>query len=282
MKIKKVVVIVICLLMFCIPSVFAGTTILKREEVNENNIKLSLNQTNGYVTSLNFGVKIDGNVKLEKIIWDDSLKADYFKKYTYSEATNTLEIYIVAPNKQNLVNDDLSINIATLVFSTDTNNEVFDVTLSGKDTNIVMMNNYYDKIIENGANNNTNKFIAHKNEEIVTPPVDNNEDNNNENNNNNNNSGNTTTNNNSGNTTNNSNNSTSNNTQNDVIENNVENVDENTNNTIEQEYNNKINDEKQKEESGTHPNLALILICSGVALLCGCIIIVIRVRNKKQ
>lgn len=161
---KKVLIALALIFVLFIPTIEANNTaVLTRVESSSNNIKISLNQSSGFITSYNIKLKITGNaVSLKRVNWDSSIKSDYYKTYIYNASSNELEIYVVSKNGENLVNTNGVINIATLEIESKTNNNEYNIVLNtDKAENIVLMKNSYDKEIPSStANNSGDKFIA--------------------------------------------------------------------------------------------------------------------------
>ena len=298
---KKVLIMLVAMFLLCVPSVFADSAILNRQETSTNNVSISVEQNLGFVTSINCSLKLEGNVKLSKFGWASNIKENYYKRYIYNENTNTLTIYVVAPNKQNLITESKDLPLCNIEVSPAINNTEYNVVLNNKE--ITLVNNSYDKVVTVATENNNTMFKATKKEEKPeekpenpgTTPGDNtgNGNNNNQSNNNQNNNAN-----NNGNGLNYENNSNSNNVIGDPEDNeentNIpdditdEKIDDNDDlDFTEQEKNEQENFDKELENQKSNLDgtkiVAIVIISVGVlGIILAAILYIIRKKKNKE
>lgn len=85
---------------------------LNRNFTNGDSIEVSVDNVNSIVTSFQLSLKLQGDVKLNTIVWDDRIKNEAKANYKYNTTENVVDIYVTS--KLNLVNEKGSLVIGTL------------------------------------------------------------------------------------------------------------------------------------------------------------------------
>lgn len=146
--------------------IFTGLTVVKADTLyrtsNKNGeVDLSVLTNQGYVGALDMTVMINGNVKLNNLTWDSSLKDNYIKKYTYKN--NQIRVYIATGNTaQNLALKNGEIKIGTIkVTSKTNNNETFNITID----KLIATDIDYNSITKNNLKTDSNDSFTY----MITP-----------------------------------------------------------------------------------------------------------------
>lgn len=119
---------------------------LNRVQLENNQVEISIDSVDSIVTAFQLSLKLEGNIKLDKINWDKNLESKSIIKYKYDKNNNILNIYVTS--KENIVNIKGEILIGTL-------------SLIGED-------NQKFNIVPNNINagNTTYKFVTDNYKEI--------------------------------------------------------------------------------------------------------------------
>ncbi len=130
MKIKKIILIlVVAVALFLNGAITAMASTLHCESKANGEVEIKLSIDTGYINALDTTVELSGDVKLEQIIWDESLSNEYVKKYTYQG--NTIRIYIATGDiSKNLVSSDGTVHIGTLKVKADKDNTSYDIKMT--------------------------------------------------------------------------------------------------------------------------------------------------------
>ncbi len=94
---------------------------LNTEETSVGSIKVSLSFKEGYVGAVDASIKVQGNVDVSSLVWNNSLSA-YTKRYSYDANSKVIRIIIsTGDSSKNLLDKYGNLNIGELKLSNSTN-----------------------------------------------------------------------------------------------------------------------------------------------------------------
>ena len=111
---------------------------LNRQQVNGKTMQLLLEDVDLIAKAYQISLKIDGNVKLDKLNFSYAGKSDVTSTYVYDEATNEIDVYVTSTKSLLDENDNLNIGSITL---NGTVGESFDVVPVANSFKIVTIAN---------------------------------------------------------------------------------------------------------------------------------------------
>lgn len=109
---KSICFLIVFMLGTSIESNATENIVLNRNFTNGDSVEVSVDNVNSIVTSFQLSLKLQGDVKLNTIVWDDQIKNEAKANYKYNTTENVVDIYVTS--KLNLVNEKGSLVIGTL------------------------------------------------------------------------------------------------------------------------------------------------------------------------
>ena len=95
----------------------SALAILNTEETSVGSIKVSLSFKEGYVGAIDASIKVQGNVDVSSLVWNNSLSA-YTKRYSYDANSKVIRIIIsTGDSSKNLLDKYGNLNIGELKLS---------------------------------------------------------------------------------------------------------------------------------------------------------------------
>ena len=118
---KKFMFVILMLFTFLFSSnIMFADTILETEETAVGSIKINLKFDHGYVGALDAYIKVNGDVKVDNLIWNNSLGA-YIKRYSYDANNKIIRIIIsTGDSTRNLLDKYGCLNVGELKISNNT------------------------------------------------------------------------------------------------------------------------------------------------------------------
>ena len=165
---RKYMFVMFSMFIFLLSSLEVNASVtLNTSESSNGVIKTNLSFKQGFVGGIDVSFKVNGDVDVSNVVWDNGLSNNYTKRYFYDSNSKTLRIIIATGDlTRNLLDRDGNMTIGEIKFS---NNSTVNKNYSMDITSTTIVDAVYKSLNINDISNDNNKEYVLKVDNTTKP-----------------------------------------------------------------------------------------------------------------